>query len=954
MEVWFHKPTMTDQPSSKPTIDSAKDQLREAAKRIAIDPETNSVFELARSLFYRLESDAEEIETLSGLIQDVYQRLVEGRAGRFRDQHFSEGRDIWDNVDRALDELAGRGWETFQTALQKPRGGVVFTAHPTFALSQTMREHFSRYVVSPSPHTKDRLFEALQEDGRDWSARISLKSEHEEAQNSILQAQSAMAAYAARVLDTARTHFPDQWMVLSPSIPSVASWVGYDLDGRSDINWYDSFALRLTEKATQLGRYVETLEQIDEGLAPEDHESLKGILDQLRAAHRSTAALADQFSADLSDPETLVDAANTLTSEAETKLVSITPITNQLKALARSSRTRSDTSLKLLQEASVMDSLQLGTARIHLRLNAAQIRTVINRDLGLETESRDLGRIALSKLSELAAVDTPAKVSFADLFLEQSTARRQFLLCAQFLKHVDSGSTIRFLIAESENPATVMGALYLARQYGVDAQLDISPLFETPEALETGGRFIERLLAEQEFRTYLKKRGYLSVQLGFSDAGRFIGQIAANMAIERIHNQINQALAKSGLDIDLLIFNTHGESMGRGAWPGSFTQRFNHLLTPWTRRQSRQRHVAIRHEVSFQGGDGFLHFANRDLAHATYAAFTSHLLSDPDPEAETDPFYSRTDLVWDFYRSLRRWQERMFNRSSYATLLTAFATNFLIRAGSRKRQRVSGPSGPRSLRAISNNASLQQIGAPLNTAGGIGSALRREQDQIVRLIDSSPRMTGLVQLAATARAMTSLPALRAYAHVYDPSLWVALARRSDPDTAVIYRRVYYSLRNRTLSSAIEAIANELSIDFSKFDRMLAELEDVPTAEARHEWRLDIHIMHAIRQALMMRALSLAGQLPSISTRHETSVEDIVDLIQSMQLAQAVEILGTIFPASRQDQASMSEIREAGHLLNQNGSGYDQIHRDIIAPLKAIDGLFHRITLVTCQWYGAYG
>lgn len=948
---------MTDQ-SPPLTIESAKNQLRAAAARISTDPETNSVFELARSLFYRLEKDPAGTETLDGLIQDVYERLVEGRARRFRDQHFTPGENLWEDIDRTLSDFAAQGWDAYRAAVETPRGGIVFTAHPTFALSRTMRDHFARFVVSPTPVTRARLFETLQEDGRDWSAAISLKGEHDEAQTSIAQAQSAMSAYAERVLTVARAHFPEAWTRLNPCLPSLASWVGYDLDGRSDINWFESFALRLVEKATQLQRYAAALEALTKKLADkpggDSGAELHAVIAQLTEAQQWTQDLASQFSGDLSEPGALVAAANRLTGGHPAHLISIDPISHRLKALARSGTVDGDISLELLQQAAVMDSLQLGTARIHLRLNAAQIRTVINRDLGLETESRDLGRIALAKLSELASVDQPVAVSFADLFLEQSTARRQLMLCAQFLKHVDSGSTIRFLIAESENPATVMGALYLARQYGVDTQLDISPLFETPEALETGGRFIERLLGEPEFRAYLQKRGYLSVQLGFSDAGRFIGQVAANMAIERIHNQINQALSASGLGIDLLIFNTHGESMGRGAWPGTFKQRFDHLLTPWTRRQSRRRTIALRHEVSFQGGDGFLHFANRDLAHATYAAFAAHVLNDPEAEADTDPFYTRTDLVWDFYRSLRRWQERMFNRPSYATLLTAFATNFLIRAGSRMRQRATGPAGPRSLRAISNNASLQQIGAPLNTGGGIGSALRREQDQIVRLIDASPRMAGLVRLAATARAMTSLPSLRAYAHVYDPALWVALTRQSDPETALIYRRVYYSLRDRSLSSAIEAIANELSIDFSKFDRMLAELEDVPTAEARHEWRLEIHIMHAVRQALMMKALSLAGQLPSISTRHEISVEEIVGLIQSMQLSEAVEILRRIFPASRQDQNSMAEIKEPGHLLYQAGSGYDQIHREIIAPLTTIDRMFHRITLVTCQWYGAYG
>ena len=80
---------------------------------------------------------------------------------------------------------------------------------------------------------------------------------------------------------------------------------------------------------------------------------------------------------------------------------------------------------------------------------------------------------------------------------------------------------------------------------------------------------------------------------------------------------------------------------------------------------------------------------------------------------------------------------------------------------------------PRSLRAISHNATLQQLGALANTACGIGSALERDIDDLVRLIDTSPRLRALIDMALFARVRTSIPALRAYASVYAPSFWVA-------------------------------------------------------------------------------------------------------------------------------------------------------------------------------------
>ncbi|MEM7328240.1 MAG: phosphoenolpyruvate carboxylase [Pseudomonadota bacterium] len=939
---------MTALDTTAPTLTEAKDALRRHAERIATDPRTNSVFAYAQDLFRALESNQISMADLDATAQNVFANLILARAERFGKQH-DENTDL----AKRLDGLAQQGWNRFQAVMETPTGGVVFTAHPTFALSRDVRTAFANHVTEMSETSAQALRQAVAQDGRAWSQSISLLGEHDEAQSTITHAQTALANYANLVIDTARRAFPDHWRALHPSVPTLASWVGYDLDGRTDIHWSQSFALRLKEKAVQLSRYVTDLQPLIAQAQGDTQAALDDIRNQLEAAAALTEAEAEIFGEDLTNPENLVHAANQLTAEHADRLTRAQPIIDRLHQIARD-ETEDVLAQSILVLATKMDALKLGTARIHLRLNAEQIRTVISRDLGLETENRDLGRSARKKLSELAAVKTPHAVNFADLFLEQSTARRQFMMCAQLLKHIDEDSTIRFLIAESENPATVMGALYLARQYGVDHQLDISPLFETPEALETGGRFIEQLLEEPEYMAYLKGRGYLSVQLGFSDAGRFIGQVSADMAIERIHNLISRAVAKANAGLALLIFNTHGESMGRGAWPGSFDQRFDHLLSHWTRQQSRQRGVALRHEVSFQGGDGYLHFANETLATATYNAFADHLLSEPDDTSD-DPFYQRTDLVWDFYRALRRWHERLFANPDYGHLLNDFATNFLVKAGSRQRRRSTGPAGPRSLRAISHNATLQQLGVPVNTAAGIGSALRRERDQVNDLIIDSPRMRGLMKLASMARSATSVPVLRAYASVYDPTFWVALSKATDDaDMALAYRRIYYLLQDRQTSTSIEKIANTFTIDFSKFDPMLAGMDQVPSSQARREARLEVHVLHAIRQALMMKALSLAGKLPTVSRRHESTVEDIMHLIRTMQIGDAVKLLCDIFPASRDAEVRLAGLSEAGHMTGNPANGYDQLHADVIKPLDEIDRLMHVTTLAVCQAYGAYG
>jgi len=928
-------------------VETARQFLRQAAQSVDVHPQTNSVFDFASAQFTKLEMGDLDVSVLEAAVDHVHATLSHERADVFRNQHFvPEGELIWSSVDDAIKSLSALGWVSFKTAVETSRGGIVFTAHPTFSRSQKMRSAFAAYVESADQETNAELSSSVKEDGRDWSDSISLLGEHEEIQQAIKALQIAMRKFARRIADQARAKFPKKWQDLKPVLPTVASWVGYDLDGRTDINWWQSVALRLSEKATQLQRYADALNDIKD-----DKNTCSGLLNRLVKAAELSRDEAELFQRDLTDPDNLLAAAERLSSENDDRILSSADIVDALTRLIHDPSIDEESRQSLWVLRAEVNALKLGTARVHLRVNAAQVRGVIYRDLDLDTENRDLGRMALQKLSSKAE-DAPSRdINFAELFLEKTTAQRQFMMCALWLKYIDAESPIRFLIAEAENPATVMGALFLARQYGIEGSLDISPLFETPEALESGGRFISRLLEEPSFRAYLQKRGYLSIQLGFSDAGRFIGQVSANMAIERLHSLIVRALSDKTSNIGLLIFNTHGESIGRGAYPGSFTDRFDHALTPWIRAQAKEHKVDIQHEVSFQGGDGVLHFATNDLACSTYAHWSAHHLKF-ELSQNDDPFYEETDFVWDFYRSLRQWHERLFDNVDYARLLSDFATNFLVRAGSRQRRRSGGPKGPRSLRAISHNATLQQLGIPINSAGGVGSSIRRETDRLKHLLGRSKRMHHLIGLALRARMLTSIPALRAYASVYDPSFWVATSRYGSADRSHIYRRVYYALQEAETFQSLNRMANLFSVDLAKFDALLDVLEDVPSMEDRHEARLDLHILHGIRQALMMHALSLVAQLPRMSGRHDVKPEDFMRMVIEMQLEDTISKIQEVFPRSDQNAEKLSRLMDSATSGIEHG--YDQIHLQIVEPLKNISRILHKITLANAEAYGAYG
>ncbi|WP_040500902.1 phosphoenolpyruvate carboxylase [Henriciella marina] len=938
-------------PTRKTPLDPARIRkfLRDHAESIDRDPLTNSVFSFALQLFQDLEAGRTDLSSVAETVDGLHFDLLKDRADQFRSQHTEIGKpkDAFAGVSAKLAALARSDPERFRHTVTRHAGGIVFTAHPTFALSQDLRRAFAAYASKPGKIELATLKTVASDPQPDWPDQITLTHEHEEAQDAITNAQDAAGHYAGIMVDAARKSL-DDWRSLRPVLPTLASWVGYDLDGRTDIHWSQSITLRLREKAAQLAYYRGRLSNFAE------FETLTSLEKRLAAAEAHTEAAAEKFGQDLSDPDALSEAANFLTAASDAKITDAATLTDPLTKLIEDPETPDETAAALMVLRAEVDALQLGTARIHLRVNAAQVRTVLQRDLDLETEDSELGRLALSKLSEMAGSTEVRPVNFADLFLEQSTARRQFMMCAQILKHIDAGSPIRFLIAESENPATVMGALHLARQYGVDHALDISPLFETPEALETGGRFVERLLEEESFCAYIKARGYLSIQLGFSDSGRFIGQVAGNMAIERIHSLIGRALGDVLPGTGLLVFNTHGESIGRGAYPGTFEQRHDHLLTPWTRNELLARDIQPIHEVSFQGGDGFLHFATPELSRATYAAFCEHILSEPG-STEDDAFYTQTDFVWDAYRALRAWHEALFVDEDYGALLGGFTAGFLVKAGSRPVKRAGGPTGPSAIRAISHNAMLQQLGVPLNSACGIGSAMPRETDRMRAIINASPRLHALIMLATKARMLTSLPVLRGYASVFDPHVWLAVSRHGEIGETAPLRRVADVLSDQHTSTSLQRIANRLSVDLVEFDTLLASLDDAPSVERRHEDRLNFHALHAIRQALMMYALSLTGRLRGVSARHDTSRDDIIALVLAMRIEEAADLLETIYPPSQGDVDVFSQIEEPGFETGHSGAaGYDRLHEELIMPLRHCGVLISRLSIATSHAFGAWG
>ncbi|MCT2400286.1 phosphoenolpyruvate carboxylase [Novosphingobium mangrovi (ex Huang et al. 2023)] len=921
------------------TVAGLIDRLQELHKLTVQTPLYNPVFQLGHELSRQLENGEMSLDDIEALVAEMDCEGLRARAARL--DRVLETIPLGENdarLDAAADE---EDFTAFAARWQRPAAHVVFTAHPTFLLTSAQTEAVAQ-SASSGDHSRATVCVASPE--RDT---ITLDYEHEKAMAAIARGHKARDRICARLLDIAAIRWPKRWKSLQPMPVRFASWVGYDMDGRTDISWSTSIRYRLQEKAMRLEGYAASLAELE----PE-------IAERLERAAAHTSEMAVNFSKDLSEPEALSEAANALTTDHPDKLISLSGIIAELEEEARYGG--KDAARQLLVVAAAMRADGLGMGWIHFRVNSSQLQNAIRRRIDPDGKLNLASQAALVRMRELLAEVKPLKSNFAALAIENSTAVRQFLAMAQILGHIDADAPIRMLVAECEQPTTVLAALYFAKMFGIEDKVDVSPLFETESALEHGGRFLDAVLSEPAYREYAKKRGRVSIQTGYSDAGRFVGQIPAALAIERLHGRLAEAMAANGLtDVAALIFNTGGESMGRGCHPSSIDDRFNWQMPPWARRRFLRAGIRLEPEVSFQGGDGYLWFGSDELALATLTRMAEKPMWGADPKAPTDVFYRRTDLSLDFYRAIRRVQHEHLESATYSRAITAFGLGLLNDTGSRKSRRQSDLAADRTMslrqiRAIPHNAILQQLGYPVNVIAGVGSASDGNREEIAEMLSGSFRGRQLIRLVRAANALASIKTVAAYGELFNSAYWASRPYRGHEQhisDACLKLAEYLTKDDRT--GVFRRLASRLRVDAMKLYKLLELIPDEAPLDDREHTRRSLGALQSLRIALFKHMFLRAVMVPPFSRANDISRDDVLEMFFSLRVEDGLAQLRRAFPIHFPSIGDFA-VDEPSDYPDSSAAGYAQIHKDYIDPIARSHALSLRITTALANEFGAHG
>ena len=536
------------------------------------------------------------------------------------------------------------------------------------------------------------------------------------------------------------------------------------------------------------------------------------------------------------------------------------------------------------------------------------------------------------------------------LMAEQASALRLVMTVAQIAKHVDASQPLRFLVAETESGYTLLAALLLARLCGVENRVEISPLFETAEALERRGeRVVEEALRSRHWRAHLRQVGRLCLQFGYSDSGRYIGQIPASHLIERLKLRVADLLAHHGLaELEVVLFETHGESLGRGGHPDGLSDRFVYLDPPAVRAAFARHGIRTRRGDELPGRRRLPQFRRPALAHAAVARIAEHAFA-PAADGQPDPVYAESGFAADLFAGARAAMNALVEDPGYGALLGAFGPALLDRTGSRPTARQSDSGGPaeirhpREMRAIPNNAVLQQLGFLADVTHGLGDAASREPETLAELLRASPRFASAMAFARAALSLSDLDVARGYVASLDPGMWLDRAARTRrPGRAAELTAMAQALDGLGLGDPARGV----------FRRLLADHAALRAAWPGEAPRMSdrLFAVHAVRLCLIHRVWLLAVSVPDFSPRHGITRQELVRRLLRLDVVGATALLDSVFPSGPPLDAGLDFAEPPA----PRRTGYGREQAELVGPLRELFAAIREASAVVSLECSAFG
>ncbi len=297
------------------------------------------------------------------------------------------------------------------------------------------------------------------------------------------------------------------------------------------------------------------------------------------------------------------------------------------------------------------------------------------------------------------------------------------------IKHIQANNgeegCHRYIISNSELASDVLDVLHMFKFTGYKAdeiKMDIIPLFETMQGLDSSIEIMTTLFENEEYKQHIKNRNNKqTIMLGFSDGTKDGGYLKANWEIYKAKMELTKLCKK--YDIDVLFFDGRGGPPARG---GGKTQKFY---------ASQGKNIANKEiQLTIQGQTITSMYGNSDqFIHNCEQLLMAGIKNDLYPSKDTVWNQSQIDLMEELanlshqkYLALKGHDLFLPYLEKRSTLKYYTKTNI----GSRPGKRGSDDKLKFSdLRAIPFVGSWSQLKQNVPGYFGIGSAIKLLKDQ---------------------------------------------------------------------------------------------------------------------------------------------------------------------------------------------------------------------------------
>jgi phosphoenolpyruvate carboxylase len=687
------------------------------------------------------------------------------------------------SIDGALRHLkqAGVKAETLPAFFEKLLVSPVFTAHPTEAKRRTVHELLQRV----SNLLEKALFERKNEHQinlayQEIIAELTTLWQTDDVRNVKLTVMDEVRNglfYFDNVLfevlpeiyleieDSLSKHYPESNFHL-PCFLRLGTWMGGDRDGNPFVTSDVTHETLFFSRAQVIDKYVSQIRQISRELSqsvnqiPVSSELEKSLTKDEQLCHEDGIIL-DKHTANESYRRkfaiieqrllrTRSVPAATAPKSGIKPYYSVSEFRAELGVIANSLLVNKgkrvyETKLKKLLRQVELFGFHISTMDIrehskrHTLAAAEIIKTFNFSEVDFES-SKESERQNI--LSELILSKDKIVGNISELTPEAKEVFSVFLAIKEAQELLGNKCIENYVISMTTTPSDVLTVLFLASKAGlylndgksVVSSLNIVPLFETIEDLNSCASIIEQLLSNPVYRSNVEARKSLQeIMLGYSDSNKDGGYLTSHWELFKAQTRLAEVCKNQG--VTLRLFHGRGGTTGRGgggplgkailAQPKGtntgqirFTEQGEVISLRYSNKESAQRNL-------------------RELAHASVISAADGLMSDKNQTINAEWHKTLEQLSkdsMDAYRKLVYHTEGFYDFFVQATPLEEISR---LNIGSRPAKRRMN-EGVEGLRAIPWVFAWNQNGCILPTWFGLGTA-------ITKAVKMSPKLPVLLQ-----------------------------------------------------------------------------------------------------------------------------------------------------------------------------------------------------------------